>query len=136
MGGRHSFIRIGEGWLYLRALLDLFSHKVVGGSMSTVQDRHLVLKAMMMACSRRPDRTPVILHSDRGSQFTSRDYLQFLKDHHISSMSAVGRCEDHAAMEDPSAGSGASVLVFPVLWPWPRPERRCSTTSSASITRA
>ena len=95
-----TFIRTGEGWLYLCTVLDLFSHRVVGWSMSPVQDRHMVLKAVMMACWQRPDRSPVILHSDRGTQFTSADYQQFLKDHHIiSSMSAVGHCGDNAAME-------------------------------------
>lgn len=95
-----TFIRTGEGWLYLCAVLDLFSGKVVGWSMAPVQDRHMVLKAVMMACWQRPDRSPVILHSDRGTQFTSADYQQFLKDHHIvSSMSAVGHCGDNAAME-------------------------------------
>lgn len=95
-----TFIKTGEGWLYLCGVLDLFSGKVVGWSMSSVQDRHMVLKAVMMACWQRPDRAPVILHSDRGTQFTSADYQQFLKDHQIiSSMSAVGHCGDNAAME-------------------------------------
>lgn len=95
-----TFIRTGEGWLYLCAVLDLFSGMVIGWSMSPVQDRHMVLKAVMMACWQRSDRSPVILHSDRGTQFTSADYQQFLKDHHIiSSMSAVGHCGDNAAME-------------------------------------
>ena len=96
-----TFIKTGEGWLYLCAVLDLFSGKVVGWSMSAVQDRHLVLKAVMMAGWQRPDRrSPVILHSDRGTQFTSADYQQFLRDHHIiSSMSAVGHCGDNAVAE-------------------------------------
>lgn len=95
-----TYLRTGEGWLYLCAVLDLFSGKIVGWSMSPVQDRHLVLKAVMMASWQRADRAPVILHSDRGTQFTSADYQQFLKDHHIiSSMSAVGHCGDNAAME-------------------------------------
>ncbi len=95
-----TFIKTGEGWLYLCAVLDLFSDRIVGWSMSSVQDRHMVLKAVMMACWQRLDRSPVILHSDRGTQFTSADYQQLLKDHHIiSSMSAVGHCGDNAAME-------------------------------------
>lgn len=96
-----TFIKTGEGWLYPCAVLDLYSGKVVGWSMAPVQDRHLVLRAVMMACWQRPDRcSPVILHSDRSTQFTSADYQQFLKDQHIiSSMSAVGRCGDNAAME-------------------------------------
>lgn len=95
-----TYIRTSEGWLYLCTVLDLFSHKIVGWSMAAEQDRHLVLNAVMMACWQRPERTPVILHSDRGTQFTSGDYQQFLKDHRIiSSMSAVGHCGDNAAME-------------------------------------
>ena len=95
-----TYIRTGEGWLYLCAVLDLYSGKVVGWSMSAIQDRHLVLKAVMMASWQRADRCPVILHSDRGTQFTSTEYQQFLKDHHIvSSMSDVGHCGDNAAAE-------------------------------------
>lgn len=79
-----TYIKTGEGWLYLCAVMDLFSSKIVGWSMASVQDRHLVLKAVMMACWQRPERSPVILHSDRGTQFTSADYQQFLKDHHVA----------------------------------------------------
>jgi putative transposase len=95
-----TYIRTGEGWLYLCAVLDLYSGNVVGWSMAPVQDRHLVLKAVMMANWQRSDRSSVILHSDRGTQFTSAEYQHFLKDHHIiSSMSDVGHCEDNAAAE-------------------------------------
>lgn len=95
-----TYIRRGEGWLYLCAVLDLYSGKVVGWSMAPVQDRHLVLKAVMMACWQRPGRSEVILHSDRGTQFTSAEYQQFLKDNHIvNSMSDVGHCADNAAAE-------------------------------------
>ena len=97
------FIKTSEGRLYLCAVLGLSSHKVVGGSMSPVLNRHMVIKAVMMACWQRPDRSPVILHPDRGTQFTSADYQQFLQDHYIIIiiiiMSAVGHCGDNAAME-------------------------------------
>lgn len=95
-----TYIYTGEGWLYLCAVSDLYGGKVVGWATSPIQDRQLVLKAVLMACWQRPDRTPVILHSDRGTQFTSSEYQQFLKDHQIiSSMSAVGHCGDNAAAE-------------------------------------
>ena len=95
-----TYISTGEGWLYLCAVTDLYSGKVIGWSMSTVQDRYMVLKAVMMACWQRADRSPVILHSDRGTQFTSHDYQRFLSDHHIiSSMSDVGHCGDNAPAE-------------------------------------
>lgn len=95
-----TYIYTAEGWLYLCAITDLYGGKVIGWSMSPVQDRQMVLKAVMMACWQRPDREPVILHSDRGTQFTSHEYQQFLKDHHIvSSMSDVGHCGDNAPAE-------------------------------------
>ena len=95
-----TYIRTAEGWLYLCVVIDLYGGKVVGWSMSTTQDRQLVLKAVLMACWQRPGRKPVILHSDRGTQFTSYEYQQFLKDHHITlSMSEVGHCGDNAPAE-------------------------------------
>jgi putative transposase len=59
-----------------------------------------VVQAVLMALWQRPARTPVILHSDRGCQFTSEEYQRFLEAHHvIASMSAVGSCADNAAAE-------------------------------------
>jgi putative transposase len=95
-----TYIRTAEHWLYLCIVLDLHSGVVVGGSMSPRQDRHLVMQAVLMAVWQRPGRTPVILHSDRGCQFTSEEYQSFLAAHHITcSMSAVGSCADNAAAE-------------------------------------
>ena len=68
--------------------------------MSPQQDRQLVVQAVLMAMWQRPARTPVILHSDRGCQFTSEEYQRFLEAHQIiCSMSAVGSCADNAASE-------------------------------------
>ena len=95
-----TYIHTAGGWLYLCVVVDLYGGKVVGWSMSTTQDRQLVLRAVLMACWQRPNRQPVILHSDRGTQFTSYEYQQFLKDHHITlSMSDVGHCGDNAPAE-------------------------------------
>jgi len=95
-----THIPTAQGWLYLCVVLDLFSNKVVGWSMSGIQDRHLVLKAVLMACWQRTDPEPVILHSDRGTQFTSGQYQRFLTEQNIiSSMSDVGHCGDNAAAE-------------------------------------
>ena len=95
-----TYIRTAEGWLYLSVVVDLYSGRVVGWSMSTRQDRQLVLQAVLMALWQRTDRSPVVLHSDRGCQFTSDEYQRFLKGHQIrSSMSAVGTCADNAAAE-------------------------------------
>ena len=64
------------------------------------QTRELVIQAVLMALWQREERSPVILHSDRGCQFSSREYQRFLKGHNlICSMSGVGSCADNAAME-------------------------------------
>lgn len=95
-----TYIRAGQTWLYLCVVIDLYSGLVVGWSMSLRQDRQLVLQAVLMALWQRKDKTPVILHSDRGCQFTSQEYQRFLRGHNlISSMSAVGTCADNAAAE-------------------------------------
>jgi putative transposase len=95
-----TYIRTAEGWLYLAVVVDLYSGRVVGWSMSARQDTQLVLQAVLMALWQRRDRTPVVLHSDRGCQFTSEGYQRFLKGHRLqSSMSKVGSCADNAAAE-------------------------------------
>ncbi len=68
--------------------------------MSAVQDRQLVLQAVLMALWQRDDRSPLVLHSDRGCQFTSDEYQRFLKGHNVTcSMSGVGSCADNALVE-------------------------------------
>ena len=95
-----TYVRTGEGWLYLAVVIDLFEGLVVGWSMSRTMEKQLVIQAVLMALWQKRDSGAVILHSDRGSQFTSHEYQQFLKDHTvISSMSAVGSCYDNAAAE-------------------------------------
>jgi putative transposase len=95
-----TYIRTGEGWLYLCAVVDLHSKEVVGWSMGAHQQRSLVLQAVLTALWQRDSRAPVVLHSDRGTQFTSEEYQRFLADHNLTcSMSAVGSCADNAAAE-------------------------------------
>jgi len=96
-----TYIRIvGGQWLYLCVVVDLYSGIVVGWSMSRCQNRQLVLQAVLMALWQRESRQPVILHSDRGCQFTSDEYQRFLKGHNLTcSMSGVGSCADNAAAE-------------------------------------
>ncbi len=95
-----TFVHTAERWLYLCVVIDLYSRLVVGWSMSPVQDRQLVLQAVLMALWQREDRDLVVLHSDRGCQFTSDEYQRFLKGHNLMcSMSAVGSCADNALAE-------------------------------------
>lgn len=88
-----------EGKLYLCVVLDLFSKLVVGWSMHHRQDRHMVVRAVEMAVWQRQGSTLVILHSD-STQFTSGDLQRFLvRNNLVSSISAVGHCDDNAACE-------------------------------------
>jgi putative transposase len=93
-------IKTDEGKLYLCIVLDLFDHRVVGWSMHHRQDRQMVIRAVQMAVWQRQGNERVILHSDRGSQFRSGDYQNYLEAHAlVCSMSAVGHCGDNAACE-------------------------------------
>ncbi|BFI95965.1 MAG: hypothetical protein RSP_15630 [Rhodanobacter sp.] len=93
-------IKTDEGKLYLCIVLDLFDHRVVGWSMHHRQDRQMVIRAVQMAVWQRQGGEPVILHSDRGSQFRSGDYQDYLVANAlVCSMSAVGHCGDNAACE-------------------------------------
>jgi len=89
-----------QGWLYLAVVLDLFSRKVVGWSMSQNIDRHLVLGALDMALQGRQPPRGLLHHSDRGSQYASADYRHALAARGIEcSMSRKGNCWDNAVVE-------------------------------------
>ncbi len=69
-----THIKTHEGWLYLAAVLDLFSRAVIGWSMQSRIGRKLVISALLMAIWRRQPTGKVLLHSDQGCQFTSSDW--------------------------------------------------------------
>ena len=95
-----TYIETGEGWLYLAAVLDIYSRKIVGWSMSKYLHKKLVEDALKMGLGRRHIAGNLLHHSDRGSQYTSHDYLNLLKENHIQiSMSGTGNCYDNAMME-------------------------------------
>jgi transposase InsO family protein len=92
----------GQGWLYLIAVLDVYSRRVVGWAMSPLLDAALAIAALRMALARRrPSATSqLILHSDRGSQFASAAYRAVLAEHGlVASMSRAGNCYDNAFIE-------------------------------------
>ncbi|MCA9500430.1 MAG: IS3 family transposase, partial [Nitrospira sp.] len=94
------YVPTHEGWLYLAVVLDLFSRQVIGWSMQPQLGRDLVLQAMLMAVWQRRSPETVILHSDRGTQYTAQEFQAFLQAHGIvSSMSGVGNCYDNAVAE-------------------------------------
>ena len=95
-----TYIWTAEGWLYVAAVLDLFSRRVVGWSMSATMTAQLVTDALVMALWRRGTPGTVVHHSDRGSQYTSEPFQRLLADHGITcSMSRAGNVWDNAAME-------------------------------------
>jgi putative transposase len=95
-----TYIWTAEGWLYLAVVLDLFSRRVVGWSMSSTMTAQLVIDALMMAVWRRGKPQQLLHHSDQGSQYTSEDFQRLLAAQGIvCSMSRKGDCWDNAAME-------------------------------------
>ncbi len=95
-----TYIWTTEGWLYLAIILDLFSRRVVGWSMGSRLTKRLVSDALHMALWRRRPSPGLIFHSDRGSQYCSKDFQQILKRHKmVSSMSRKGDCWDNSVVE-------------------------------------
>ena len=100
--GDVTYIASAEGWLFLAVVIDLFSRKVVGWSMRPDMQRNLVIDALEMAWFQRNpgQKTELIFHSDRGSQYASDDFREVLKEHGMTpSMSRKGNCWDNACSE-------------------------------------
>ncbi|KAF4530881.1 hypothetical protein B566_EDAN018925 [Ephemera danica] len=95
-----TYIRTQTGWLYLAAVMDLHSRKIIGWAMSPTMPAELVCRALRMALGQRQPGTGLMLHSDRGSQYASHEYQALLNQHGITcSMSRKGNCWDNAVME-------------------------------------
>ena len=95
-----TYIDTAEGWLYLAAVMDLFSRQVVGWAMDDHMQTSLVEQALKMAMLRRQPSPGLLHHSDQGGQYTSEVYQQTLANYQCQvSMSRVGNCFDNAAME-------------------------------------
>lgn len=95
-----TYVWTRSGWLYLAAVIDLYSRRVVGWAMSTRMTRQLALDALLMALAHRGQPEQLVHHSDQGSQYASRDYRRLLRSHGIEcSMSRRGNCWDNAVVE-------------------------------------
>ena len=95
-----TYIATGEGWLYLAAIMDLYSRRIVGWSMSGSISRQLALDALEMAAGRRHPGPGLLHHSDRGGQYASDEYQEKLDSYGMKcSMSRKANCWDNAAME-------------------------------------
>ena len=95
-----TYIRTANGWLYLAAVLDLYSRRIVGWAMAASMPAALVCKALQMAITSRYPAPGLLLHSDRGSQYASDEHRKLLDKHGlVASMSRKGNCWDNAVME-------------------------------------
>ncbi len=95
-----TYIGTDEGWLYLAGVMDLHGRKLVGWSMDSRMKTELASAALKQAIGRTGARAGLMVHSDRGVQYASREYQQLLERHgFICSMSRKGNCYDNAPME-------------------------------------
>jgi putative transposase len=95
-----TYLWTGEGWLYVAAVIDLFSRRVVGWSMSSTMTAQLVTDALLMAIWRRCKPDALLHHSDQGSQYTSEQFRRLTEDNGVTcSMSRSGNVWDNAVME-------------------------------------
>jgi len=112
-----TYIWTTEGWLYLAVIIDLFSRRVVGWSMAEHMRTELVLTALEAALGQRvPSQTGLVFHSDRGSQYASRDYRDALLKADITcSMSRKANCWDNAVAES-FFGTLKIELIYPRIF--------------------
>jgi putative transposase len=95
-----TYVRTLQGWVFLTAVLDLYSRMIVGWSMRTNNHRDAVLDALYMAYKKRCPKSRVIIHSDQGSQFGSDDWKRLCDSLNLEpSMSRRGNCWDNAVIE-------------------------------------
>ncbi len=98
--GDVSYLKTGEGWMYLAVVMDLYSRRIVGWHIDKRMTVDLVFKALKKAHNLRQPPKGVIFHSDRGSQYTSKDYQKLLGRYGMrASMGDVGACWDNAVVE-------------------------------------
>jgi putative transposase len=98
--GDITYIWTKEGWLYLASVMDLWSRKIIGWCFGVRIDKGLVVGALRMAIETRKIEKGLIFHSDQGSQYASKEFVELLNSNEIlQSMSGRGRCYDNAFKE-------------------------------------
>ena len=143
-----TYLPTAEGWLYLAAILDLWSRRIVGWACGPTLHAALVLAALQDALTRRRPSQGLLHHSDRGSQYVDEDYVQALAAAGIErSMSRAGHCYDNATMESfwstlktdtgldtaiPASRQHAELAVFDYIETFYNPTRRHSSLGQIS----
>lgn len=98
--GDITYLRTAEGWMYLAVVMDLYSRRIVGWHIDKRMSANLVCRALIKAVNLRQPKKGLVFHSDRGSQYTSKQYRRLLKIYGLrSSMGDVGACWDNAVVE-------------------------------------
>lgn len=109
--GDISYIWTREGWLYLTAILDLHSRRVIGWAVSSRMKRDLAIRALKMAIALRTPSRGCIFHSDRGSQYCSHDYQKIMREHGLkASMSCRDLLHENGGAKV-GHGSGGMILL-------------------------
>ena len=121
--GDITYVRTDEGWLYLAAILDAFSRRVIGWALAEHLRTELALDALRMALARRRPEAGVVHHTDRGRQYTAGDYVALLAGHGIAqSLGRPGTCWDNAVAESFFATLKIE-LIDRYVWPTRRQAR-------------
>ncbi len=138
-----TYIETGEGWLYLAAILDLWSRRIVGWACAPTLHASLVLCTLQRALKHRRPSRGLVHHSDRGVQYVCEDYVATLQRAGVErSMSRAGNCYDNAAMESfwstlksdtgidslvPATRRAAELVIFDYIETFYNPTRRHSS---------
>jgi len=124
-----TYIWTADGWLYVAAVVELLSRRVVDWWMSATMTAQLVTDALVMAIWRRGKPRALPHHSDRGSQYTSEQFQRLMADHSVTcSMSRSGNCWDNAAMESPFSSLKTERTARKTYRWGTMPGQMCSTT--------
>jgi transposase InsO family protein len=143
-----TYLKTAEGWLYLAAVLDLWSRRVIGWATASTLHTELTLEALRAAIRHRRPAPGLIHHSDRGSQYVDQQYVALLHAHGIApSMSRAGNCYDNAIMEsfwstlksdtqldilEPESRHAAELAVFDYIETFYNRARRHTSLGSVS----
>lgn len=95
-----TYLKVGSTWCYLTVFIDLYSRAIVGWDLSRTLHRYSAIKALRKAIARRKPQKGLVIHSDRGIQYASKDFRAVLEEKgFIQSMSRKGNCWDNAVAE-------------------------------------
>jgi len=135
-------IRTGEGWLFAAVILDAFNREVISWATDDIDNPRTAMRALVEAIASRRPSPDCIIHSDRGYQFTAKDWIDYSTDHHlVVSMGEHGDPHDNAVMESwfasfkneelypggqPTTRAEARARLFSYIWDYNH-HRRHST---------